>query len=59
MKVSQLVDILKGMPQDIEVEINDNNGGEVYAIEGVDHYVPNLDLWPDDIQAVIIQVNES
>lgn len=57
MKVSALIAILQKMPQDLEVEVNDNGGGEVYAIEDITHYVPNNDLWPDDEPAVIIQVN--
>lgn len=61
MKVSELIAILQKMPQDIEVIVNDNGGGEVYSINGEDditHYVPNTDLWPDDVQSVVIQVNE-
>lgn len=56
MKPPELIAILQKMPQDIDVEVNDNNGGEVYAIEKVTLYVPT-DLWPDDKAAVIIQVN--
>jgi len=59
MKVSELIEILQALPQDLEVEVNDNNGGEVYAIEEVTHYKPNLDLWPDDAETVVLQVNGS
>jgi len=57
MKPPELIAILQKMPQDIDVEVNDNKGGEVYAIEDVTLFVPNTDLWPDDHSAVIIQVN--
>jgi hypothetical protein len=57
MKVSELIAILQTMPQDVVVEVNDNNGGEVYGIHSVDHFTPNTDLWPDDYESVVIQVN--
>lgn len=60
MKVSELIAILQEMPQDIEIIVNDNAGGEVYSINDADditHYVPNTDLWPDDVPQVVIQVN--
>ena len=57
MKVCDLIKQLQSMPQDIEVEVNDNNGGEVYSIEEITLYIPNIDLWPDDVAAVILQVN--
>jgi hypothetical protein len=57
MKVSALIAALQKLPQDLEVEINDNKFGEVYPIEDVTHYVPNTDLWPDDVAAVVIQIN--
>ncbi len=57
MKPPELIAILQKMPQDIDVEVNDCNGGEVYSIEDVTLYIPNTDLWPDDKAAVIIQVN--
>jgi hypothetical protein len=55
--VSELIAILQTMPQGAIVEVNDNNGGEVYAVHSVDHFLPNLDLWPDDHESVVIQVN--
>ena len=58
MRVSRLIELLQKMPQDLEVEVNDNRGGEVYEINNVTHYIPNIDLWPDDVPSVIIQVNE-
>ena len=57
MKVSEAIKLLQTMPQDIELEVNDNNGGEVYPIEEITLYIPNTDLWPDDVAAVILQVN--
>lgn len=57
MKVAALIAELQKLPQDLEVEINDNKGGEVHAIEEVTHYVPNTDIWPDDVPSVVIQVN--
>lgn len=57
MKVSALIALLQAMPQFLEVEVNDNGSGEVYPVEDVTHYIPNTDLWPDDVSAVIIQVN--
>lgn len=57
MNVRQLIEILQQLPQDLEVEVNDQNGGEVYAIEEVTHYHPNIDLWPDDAPAIVLQVN--
>jgi hypothetical protein len=53
----QLIALLKDLPDNVEVEVNDNRGGEVYAIEDVTLYTPNLDLWPDDKPAIILQVN--
>lgn len=60
MKVSKLIALLQKMPQDIDVEVNDNNGGRVFSIDGEDdvmHYIPNTDLWPNDVPLVIIHVN--
>lgn len=49
MLVSKLVQMLLQLPQDVEVEVNDNGGGEVYEIEGVDYFCKEA--------SVIIQVN--
>ncbi len=57
MKVSELIAILKDLPQDIEVDVNDIRGGEVYSVMEVHHYIPNKDLWPDDNESVVLQVN--
>jgi hypothetical protein len=60
MKVSKLIALLQKMPQDIDVEVNDNKGGRTFTIDGEDdvtHYIPNTDLWHDDVPLVIIQVN--
>jgi hypothetical protein len=53
MTVAELIEILKQMPQDIQVEVNDNAAGEVFAIDQVDHF----DATEYDPQIVIIQVN--
>lgn len=37
MKAHDLAKLLLSMPND-EVEVNDNNGGEIYAIDYVDHF---------------------
>lgn len=52
MKVRELMEILSQLPQDVEVEVNDNNGGEVYAIDSIDHFKKGRDP-----ALVIIQVN--
>lgn len=49
MLVSKLILMLQQLPQDVEVEVNDNCGGEVYEIEGVDYFRKEA--------IVIIQVN--
>jgi uncharacterized protein YneR len=57
MKVSALIAALQKLPQDLEVEVNNNHEGVVHTIDDVTHYVPNTDLWPDDVAAVVIQIN--
>lgn len=57
MKVHELIELLQNMPHDREVEVNDNKGGKVYAVDSVTEYCPNKDLWPDDVPSVVIQVN--
>jgi hypothetical protein len=53
MTVADLIAELQKLPQDIQVEVNDNNGGEVFAIDQVDHF----DATDYDPEIVIIQVN--
>ena len=55
MLVSELIEILKTMPQDVIVEVNDNQGGEVYSIEQVDFFGKEEYLNSEDV--VMIQVN--
>lgn len=38
MKVSELIVKLQKLPQDVDVEVNDNRGGECYPIEQVDFF---------------------
>ena len=52
MKVSELITLLQKMPQDVEVEVNDNNGGQVWPIESVDDFSDDIDG-----ACVIIQIN--
>jgi hypothetical protein len=54
MTVAELIKQLQALPQDIQVEVNDNNGGEVYSIEQVDYFGASLD---QDDKLVVIQVN--
>jgi hypothetical protein len=53
MTVAELIEVLKTMPQDVVVEVNDNGGGEVYAVEGVDYFEADADF----DECVTIQVN--
>ena len=53
MTVRELIEILKTMPQDCLVEVNDNNGGEVYGIEQVDHFQAS----EFNDESVVLQVN--
>jgi hypothetical protein len=38
MTVAELIEILKTMPQDLPIEINDNMGGQIIYIDSVDHF---------------------
>lgn len=51
MKVGDLIKLLQDLPPDIDVEVNDNLGGEVYSVDDVSYF--------DDMSPplVIIQVN--
>jgi hypothetical protein len=53
MKVKELIELLQKMPQEADVEVNDNNGGEVYIINQV-NYFPADDI---DTEVAMIQVN--
>jgi hypothetical protein len=57
MKVAELIKILKKMPQDYPVEINNNAAGQILYIDQVDCFGPE-DLEPgyDDYPVVMIQV---
>lgn len=59
MLVSELIDILKTMPQDYVIEVNDNGAGDIHSIEQVDCFTPeDMDpSYPDDVPSVVIQVN--
>lgn len=58
MTNTELIAELQKYPPNIEVVINNIDGGEVYPIDRVTLYIPNVDLWPDDEANVVIQVNE-
>ena len=53
MNVYELMAFLASMPEDAEVEVNDNNNGLIHCIHSVDHF-GNTDY---DEECVIIQVN--
>ena len=54
MTVAELIAILQTMPQDLPIEINDNEGGQIIYIDSVDHF----DLeGEDDYPVVMIQAN--
>ena len=56
--VAQLIAKLQALPQNLPVEINDNNGGEVYKIDSVDLFDEgDIALEDDDYAVVILQVN--
>lgn len=55
MTVAELIAQLQAMPQDVEVQINDNSGGNVFELEQVDHFDAN-DEW-EDPEVVMLQVN--
>ena len=56
MTVAELIAILQTMPQDFPIEVNDNNGGQIYPIEQVDCFT-ELDDELGDYPVVVIQVN--
>ena len=54
MTVGELKDILKELPENLEVHINDNRNGAYFDyIDSVDHFVAD-DMDPE---CVVIQVN--
>jgi hypothetical protein len=59
MTVAELIEVLKTMPQDYTVEINDNGNGNVFAIDQVDCFLPEdmNPIFPEDYPSVVIQVN--
>lgn len=60
MKVFELIELLQKMPQDIEVEVNDNENCEIGFIHSVDLYDETNENWDSadgDYVAVIIQTN--
>ena len=57
MTVAELIEILKTMPQDYPVEINDHNRGSLSYVDRVDCFGPeDLDPeFPEDYPVVILQ----
>ena len=54
MKVEELISILQKMPEGTEVEVNDNNGGNVYSVDSVDFFVAEME---EEYSVIVIQVN--
>ena len=58
MTVAELIEILKTMPQDYPVEINDHNRGSISFVDRVDCFLPE-DIDPEftdeDYPCVVIQ----
>jgi hypothetical protein len=55
MTVAELIEILKTMPQDLPIEINDNMGGQIIYIDSVDLF--DEPHYEDDYPVVMIQAN--
>lgn len=55
MTVAELIEILKTMPQDLPIEINDNMGGQIIYIDSVDLF--DEPMHEDDYPVVMIQAN--
>jgi hypothetical protein len=55
MTVAELVAKLQRMPQEWQVEVNDNRGGNVFEIDSIDMF-PVLEK-EDGYAVVVIQVN--
>jgi hypothetical protein len=55
MTVAELIEILKTMPQDLPIEINDNMGGQIIYIDSVDLF--DEPMYEDDYPVVMIQAN--
>ena len=55
MTVAELIEILKAMPQDMPIEINDNMNGQIIYIDSVELFDEPMD--EDDYPVVMIQAN--
>ena len=55
MTVAELIEILKTMPQDLPIEINDNMNGQIIYIDSVDLF--DEPDYEDDYPVVMIQAN--
>lgn len=54
MTVAELIEILKAMPQDLPIEINDNMNGQIIYIDSVELFDLSCG---DDYPVVMIQAN--
>ena len=59
MTVAELIEILKTMPQNYPVEVNDNDGGRLFDIDEVICFTEeDMDPdYPEDRPGVVIEVN--
>ena len=58
MTVAELIEVLKSMPQDLPIEINDNMGGQIIYIDSVELFEgEDLDVEDGDYPVVMIQAN--
>ena len=58
MTVSELIEILKTMPQDLPIEINDHHKGSISFVDRVDCFGPETidpEFAEDDYPVVMIQ----
>ena len=57
MTVAELIEILKTMPQDYPVEINDHHKGSISFVDRVDCFLPeDMDpAFPEDYPCVVLQ----
>lgn len=56
MKVKALRELLFTMPDEADVEVNDNRGGQMYFIDQVDYFGPG-EIMLGETETVVIQVN--
>ena len=58
MTVAELAKILKSMPQNAIIEVNDNAGGQIHFIDRVEFFdADTIENGNEDYPVVMIQVN--